>query len=226
MGGDQRDGLWSEHDSCLWHTCRIVAATVDGSLSQIPPQPTSLTPRFDPALEVMLVNGTFSLNTWGSAGGGVERSTGFFVATGRAGLTVTAGHMGAQAMSNARRKRQAAADETPRWMQTQWGSLHVSTHGFYMNAAGGLFPWDWPAIDEGRMVGPGLLEFQGESDAGPVRLQLASYWAELCFALWALARHPRHPQFVAGGWLPPNWVTWAAEQGYRPATVVPAVEGS
>ena len=37
MGSDQRGRLWSEYDSCLWHTCRIVAASMDGSLSQIPP---------------------------------------------------------------------------------------------------------------------------------------------------------------------------------------------
>ena len=47
---------------------------------------------------------------------------------------------------------------------------------------------------------------------------IASDWAELVFVLWALARHPRHPQLINGEWLPPGWLEHA-EAFQHPAPV-------
>lgn len=72
-------------------------------------------------------------------------------------------------------------------MPIDTGMIYVSAYGFYLSGEGGLYPWSW-----------------GFSWI------LRSDWAELVFVTWALAVHPRHPQLLTGGWLPPGWLDWAA----------------
>ena len=224
MDSAQTERSWTDYDSCLWHTCRIVGAMLDGTVADLEVPPSTFAPKFDAQRELMLASGYFDLGWWGSPGNGsYQPSSGMLVATGRGGLALTAGYFGAQAWVNSRRRQQALADSVPRWLPIQQGVLHVSSHGFYMSSQSGLFPWDWRAIDDARMTGPGVLEFRGSSEQGQVHLQLVSHWSELCFALWAVARHPRHPQLAGAQWLPPGWVAWASAQGYHPPAVLPAL---
>ena len=45
---------------------------------------------------------------------------------------------------------------------------------------------------------------------------IRSDWAELLFVLWALVRHPRHPQLGNGGWQPPGWQDRCRANGLVP----------
>jgi hypothetical protein len=60
------------------------------------------------------------------------------------------------------------------------------------------------------MAAPAAVQISGEGANGPISWLLSSDWAELIFVSWALARHPRHPQLLSGGWLPPGWANHAA----------------
>ena len=63
------------------------------------------------------------------------------------------------------------------------------------------------------MVAPESIHFSGQSSTGPVSYLVSSEWAELIFVLWALVRHPSHPQLIAAGWLPPGWIDHANRHG-------------
>jgi hypothetical protein len=83
--------------------------------------------------------------------------------------------------------------------------MFVSTHGFYLRSAGGLYPWSWGAVMAAELVAPATVQVHGEAQTGPVSWLLRSVWAELLFVLWALAVHPHHPQLASGAWMPPAW---------------------
>ncbi len=99
-------------------------------------------------------------------------------------------------------------------MASDHGHVFVTTHGFHLQTMGGLYQWTWDAVTAMNVVGFGIVELHGESSNGPVHWLLHTYAAELLFMLWAMARHPRHPQVVSNTWLPPHWVGWAAAQGH------------
>jgi hypothetical protein len=87
----------------------------------------------------------------------------------------------------------------------------VSTHGFYLQTqSAGLLPWSWGALVSAAMTARSSVHLQGLTAHGKgVSWLLRTPWAELVFVLWALARHPQHPQLLTGSWLPPGWVEHA-----------------
>lgn len=206
---------WDSHDYALWFTCELVATLVDGAPDRTD-LPQLLTP-FPMQLsddERAIAGCSFRRLVWGATGDGTyTHNSGFFFATGAIGLALTAGAAAGRAARNSARKRQAAAGLEPRWLETDAGALYVTTHGFYMQDQEGLFAWGWDSITSAQ-VANGLVELSGESTSGPTTFALAADYAELVFVLWALARHPSHPQLLEGSWLPYNWLRRADDAGY------------
>jgi hypothetical protein len=99
-------------------------------------------------------------------------------------------------------------------MAVDAGSMHVSTHGFYLTSALGHRAWTWGAVDQITVIAPSLIGLQGRSTSGVVSWRLQGTWMELVFSLWARARNREHPQLTSGSWLHPSWPAWAAEEGY------------
>ncbi|MCL2464173.1 MAG: hypothetical protein FWF28_03780 [Micrococcales bacterium] len=110
------------------------------------------------------------------------------------------------------RKRQQQA-ETPQWRVIDAGQVIVSTSGCYFQTNSQLIPWGWGSIESGDLVGPGQFILNAQLDNGPVRYILVSDMAELVFTLWARARHPNHPQFTSGSWIPSDWAARMAAAG-------------
>lgn len=217
MEPEARTATWSQHDTAVWTTCEIASALLANDPDRLP----SLAAAFPPHLagsELLLASGGFALMTHRAIGDGTYvRADGSTVATGRAGVVLTVGAAAARAAGNRRRRAQAQADAVPRWVLDDQGSLWVSTAGFYLETVQGLFPWGWDAIRSCRLVAPGSVHLQGEGDNGPVSWILRSDWAELVFVLWAMARHPNHPDLSGGRWLPPGWVERCRAAGLAPA---------
>ncbi len=195
----------SPHDAAIWHTCHINELIDSGSLGSWPVLGTHFPPRLGTG-EHMLVSGGFVLHDHTAIGDGSYVHDGsFFYASGRGGLALTAGLAGVTALGNASRRAAARADATPQWRVIDHGQLWVSTHGFYLMTANGLFPWGYDSIEGAQLVAPASVWFTGQSDSGQIAWILASDWAELIFTLWARVRHIQHPQFEGGRWVPPGW---------------------
>lgn len=192
---------WTLHDTALWHTVDILAAYLTGDLDRRPPALTSFAPAFGPD-ERTLVEGPFQLFHFAAAGG-----DSFFVGgSGALGLALVAGSV----LHSVNRNQQ-------RWRLADSGQLVVSTSGFYLASRQGLRPWSWAAVDGVTVSGPRSVTLQGRTDHGAaVSWAVNSDWSELLFVLWALTRHRRHPQLIAGSWLPPGWRERAEGHGYPP----------
>lgn len=206
---------WTSHDAAVWHTRDILHAVQRGRLDRRPVLPTPFAPAH--ALdEAVLAQSAFELLTHRAIGdGSYQHSSGAFLATGRGGLAMTAGFFAGQAVMNGRRRRAAAQDSVPRWVVDDVGALWVSSHGFYLQTASGLFPWAWSSVQAAQLVAPRSVHLQGAGPSGPISWIVAADWAELVFVLWASARHPRHPSLARDGWVPPGWHERAA--GFSPA---------
>lgn len=218
-----RPVTWTWFDDALLHSCYVVSAFRDGRPDLVV---SDISASFPPSLgqhERLLVHGAFSLSDHQAAGDGTYmHDSGFFFASGGAGLAVTGVVAGARAIGNASRRARAAQDAVPRWIEIDRGSIIVGTHGFYLQSALGHREWGWDSITLADMVGPDHVHLVGVSTTGPVSWIVSSPWSPLLFALWCLARHPEHPRFVSGGWLPPGWWDRAIASGRRPAPVAGA----
>ncbi len=198
----QQPGAPTEHNVALWFTECIVETLRARRFDELQPVASP----FPPALgagEVMLAEGPFELSTFRAVGDGsyVQRSAAV-LPIGGGGLGLAAGALVAQGVVNRRRRAAAAAAATPRWVVDDGGMLWVATHGFYLQTARGLYPWPWQSIASAELFGPGQVHLHGTSDGGQISWIIGSKWAELLFALWAMVRHPCHPQFVTGTWAP------------------------
>lgn len=211
-----QDVVWTDRDSALWHTCEVAAdLMLDGCvtcrLEVLSPFPPSFSND-----ERVLASGVYQLHQHLAPGDGTYlRESGYFFATGPLGLALTAASLAGRAAGNRSRRLAAQAAATPRWVVTETGTLHVSTHGFYLHGPHGLAVWSWSGVSTASMVGPAAVHLLGTSTTGPVSWVVESDWSELLFLLWAATVHPRHPQLVAGGWLPPGWLEWA--RAYHPS---------
>lgn len=209
----------------LWQTCAWVAAAVAGR--EVTPRAavqTIFAPQGGPH-DVLLCAGPYERLAFRALGNGTyEHNGGWFFATGGVGLALSAGVMLARGMGNRARRAAAAHAAVPRWVVEERGLFTVGTCGFHLSHSSGVFYWDWGSISSMTVRGPGYFEMTGSSTAGPVHWTFATPWAELIFALWALARHPRHPQFVTGEWLPPGFLAWVSQNGYEPPLAGPAVQ--
>ena len=206
---------WGPYDTALWHTCAVLAAVRANRLEGLPQIGVPFAMQMGGCDERIFGSGEMVLSEWDAPGdGSYQHSGGFFMATGKGGLALTAGVAGMQAIGNASRRRRAAAAAQPRWLPVDHGLIHVGTHGYYLQTPNGFHPWNWESLDSAQVVDMAKVWLQGRSVNGPVSWLIDSHFAELTFVLWALARHPRHPQLIDGSWLPPNWAPWAADQGY------------
>ena len=164
-----------------------------------------------PVGETMLAQGPFAALEYRAVGDGTYlRDSGFFFATGAAGLAVAAAAAMARSGGNAARRAAAQADAMPRWVQTGVGELTVSTTGFYFDG----HYWSWADVDQ-MTVTDEHFEMRGTSLDGPIHWTLRTPWAELVFVLWALHTHRQHPQLFNTAWLPPDYLAWVLASGYQ-----------
>jgi hypothetical protein len=188
---------WTDRDRALWHTCEIA---VDLSQGRVPAPRLQVVSIFPPQLgpdEQYWAAGAYVLDEERAFGdGSYLQDSGYFLATGPGGLTMTAAVAAFRAVGNSRRRRQAAQAAIPRWTQVNHGVLYLSRYGVHLHSSEGLYPWDWASITAAQMVAPAAVHVLGNSTRGPVAWILHSDWAELLLVAWTLARHPRHPQLL------------------------------
>lgn len=202
---------WTGRDTALWQTCEIA---YDIASRRKPTTVIDLDTSFPPSLgpgERLWAAGQFQLFNYQPIGdGSYIHNSGWFFATGGAGLLATAGFAAARASGNRSRRDAAAAAAQPRWTPIESGTLMLGSHGLYMHTMNGLWPWGWPAFTSMSMMAAGTLHVDGNSDRGSVSWILESEWSELAFIMWALHIHPKHPQLRNGEWLPSGWLEYAA----------------
>jgi hypothetical protein len=186
-------------------------------LDGIPEILSSFPPSLGPD-ERLWASGPYIACEFRPLGDGTWQTSNTFVAgTGTLGLSLAVGSLVAGAVSRSKARDRAAADAVARWVPAHQGQLFVSGYGFYFHTPQ-VFSWRWSDIDEATVTAAGETRISGHSTRGPTMWAIASDWAELVFVLWALARHPRHPQLVNGEWLPPGWLEHA-RACQRPAPV-------
>lgn len=204
MGRKGKEDPWSFHDDAVLYAAVVVGAVLDGAAQYLQPCPTPFPPQIEG--ERALAQGGFTLYTLRAQGDGTYvHQSGMMLATGRGALPLMAGVAAVQAIGNSSRRARARAETVPRWVPDDGGLLYVSTHGFYLQTGTGLHAWTWSAVQAAQMVGPARVCIQGSGQHGPVSWIIEAEWAELLFVLWALTRHPRHPQLHGGSWTPPGW---------------------
>ena len=202
---------WLPADSALWQTCKLVSEINERRVPEL------RTPTMFPlqANEIAFATGPASVESFYAPGDGLyNTSSTVFAGTGKFGLAMGAASLAGSAIGNASRRARAISDATPMWRPIFQGSVVVSNMGFYLLDAAHKLDWDWESIDLMQVVGFTAVELQGQSTQGPIRWRITSDWAELIFVLWAMARHPQHPQLLDQSWVPRGWAQWAAAQGY------------
>lgn len=213
---------WSAHDAAVLATVEIASALVAGEPERLRPVVADFPPQiaYD---ETLLAVGDVDVLTYRAVGDGsyAHRSPAV-VASGGRGASAALATAAASAAGNRARRRRAQADAQARWVLDDRGAIWVSTAGFYLRTPSGLFPWGWDAVRAVSVVGPAAARVDGAGQAGTVTWMLRTDWAELLFVLWALRRHPAHPQLGDGSWLPPGWQQRARERGVVPARDVTA----
>lgn len=138
--------------------------------------------------------------------GSYAHDSGFFFATGRGGLALTAGAAIGRAIGNSHRRAAAQRQAQPNWYPIDSGQVFVNQFGFYLRTRTDLLFWGWDSILECQMVDRGKVIFLGESLQGRVNYILETDAAELIFALWSLVSQPMHVQFQQKIWLLPEWL--------------------
>jgi hypothetical protein len=213
---------WTDADSALWHTVRILFAVDSG---QLPDEGIATLFPLHPG-ERPLAQAGYQLDAMRAIGDGSYQRTGSFAfGTGALGLGLAVGTLAANASSNAAARARAEADAQIMWRPDSAGMLTVTNLGFYLVTATGTFWWNWESIDLMQVLAFNTIALQGRSEHGPVTWRIFSYWSELVFVLWARARHPAHPQLPDGRWLPENWAPWAARMGH-PLPLPPTASNS
>lgn len=204
---------WLPSDTALWHTCHIVH---DVLANRVPEHTIDTLFPLDGDV-YGLAAGALRVDQYYAIGDGSWQSDSTVVfGTGTLGLALMAGTMVASKAKENAARNQAAADATATWREFITGAVvYVTTAGFIIQTLEGLLQWEWEYVASAQVVSYNVLVLQVYTEQGTATWRLLSEWSELIFVLWALARHPRHPQLRDGSWLPPNWVEWAAAQGYR-----------
>lgn len=201
------DRQWTDADGAMWHTCQIVA---DIEARRVPEARVSTYFALKPG-EVALVSGPYSLHELRADGDGSYGTSSLVLATSPA---MAVGSMIGTIWGNSIARSRAEAAAQVMWRENLPGELIVTNLGFYLNEGGHLYWWNWDGIDALSMIGFNVVEMSGQGVERPVLWRISSYWAELVFVLWAMARHPQHPQLPGRQWVPPGWAQWAAWKGY------------
>jgi hypothetical protein len=200
---------WTPRDEVLRYTCYLAALLSGGHSTQDVVEVLAPFPPTNADDEKLWATGPFVLSDFRALGDGSwQVSTPVVFGTGAIGVGLVAGSLvgGSIAKSRARRAAQAAA--VPRWVPIEQGQLYLSQYGFYMHTPN-VLRWSWSEVTGASVVAPATVHFTGNSVDGPISWLLQSDWAELLFVTWALTIHPRHPQLLTGGWLPPGWLEHA-----------------
>lgn len=208
------------HDSAIWRTVWFNDLADRDRLSEAPAVPSVMAPSIGQG-ERILADGSFTLLEFGAAGDGtyLHKSGGGAFVMGSSGLVAAsaagmlAGAAG-RAMGNSSRRKAAAQAAQPHWRQIDSGGFTVSQFGFYLHTMNGIHVWSWWSITSAELVGPGQVMIVGNSHRGAIRWILQSDWAELVFSMWARNRHPQHPQFVDGRWVPTGWIERVVDSNY------------
>ena len=201
--------VWLPADTALWTTCHIVSDTVNGRVPEH--RIETLFPLASG--EIALAAGSLDVESFYALDPvSPDRSSTFVWGSGIVGLALAVTTLA----TSASRRAQADADAVEAWRPLFGGTLFVTDSGFYIQTLKGLFHWAWQLVDLMQVVGLNCVIVQARTTDGPVTWRVSSEWAELVFVLWALNRHPAHPQLRDGSWLPETWLLWATEQGYRP----------
>jgi hypothetical protein len=209
-----RGSAWTDRDTALLWTCQAVRQIVSGErISARTPTPFALP---HPSTRAHF-RGPVRVFSWTTGGDGsyVHRS-GFVGGTGVLGIALIAGSLTANAAGNARRRQQAEQNARPAWRHQFDADVYVTDAGFVLHDRTGLSMWPLSCLDVMQMLAPETVLVQGRAADGPFSWRLQTPWAELIFAMWALARHPDHTQLRDGTWLPPGWLAWAREQQRDP----------
>lgn len=209
------------HDSAIWRTVWVNDLIDQGLFHTAEVVPTTFAPHLGaservvgagPVSQLAFVAGGDGTYLHQSGGGGMLLTNSPKMFAAGAGFTLAGA--AARGWGNARRRKEAEQLAQQQWRQVDAGVLYVSQHGFYLHTPSGLFTWGWASISAAQLVGPGEFLMSGQSQQGPVQWILQSDWAELAFTFWARARHPDHPQFRAGSWVPPGWVERVEASAY------------
>lgn len=185
------------HDLAIWHTLQMSFDLAADRRVQ--------TPRVDRAFPVargerVFVEGEFRLARWRPARDGerlVDRN--WFI-----GSPDLSPVLAVEISLN--NGDQASGVRAPAWVWVKTGSVFVSDRGVYFyHSESGPLQTEWSDIEACSHVGPGVLQFSGECGGEWGRWMITSLWAELVFCLWAGARYPQHPQYIAAAWIPAGW---------------------
>ncbi|WP_141566079.1 hypothetical protein [Citricoccus sp. CH26A] len=207
MGVDGAGAGWSQRDRMLLRTAQVIHAHAHGEFDQILPVPVDFAVGGTYPENRIVAVAPFSVYSLEARGdGSYAHDGGFFLATGRGGLAITAGAALGRAVGNARRRAAAARAAQPSWHHLEGGMLCVNQFGFYLRTPTSLLWWDWGSILECHMVEPGRLGMLGMTPAGQCTYLIESDLAELVFATWAMKRQPQHVQFLHRVWLLPDWI--------------------
>ena len=207
---------WTRRDQALLYSYHLVARIMRGDDLGAVPEVLAPFPMTMATDERVLATGPFTLFDFRALGDGSwQVNTPFVFGTGAVGVGLVAGSLIGGSIAKSRARNAAAAAAVPRWVPIDAGMLYASQYGFYLHTPQ-VLRWSWSAITGAAVVAPGSVHITGDSRSGPISWIVQSDWAELLFALWAIAVHPRHPQFVTGDWLPREWLAYARSQHHLP----------
>jgi hypothetical protein len=197
----------------MWRTCHIATDLVNRVVPEY--RVATLFPLRSG--ELAFAEGAVVIDSFHAIGDGSYSTSSTVVAgTGSFGLALGVATIAGSAIGNASRRARAIANATPMWRPHVRGSVVVTSQGFYLLDQTGKYDWDWASIELMQVAGFSCVVMQGRSTTGPVTWRITSDWAELIFILWAMYRHPQHPQLIDQSWIPAGWAAWAEQQGYRP----------
>ncbi|MEV0096026.1 hypothetical protein [Streptomyces sp. NPDC050738] len=200
---------WTELDDHLFYTCDVVHDLVGGRLPGRTPLPTMT--RLEPG-ELSLASGPAARATWRAVGNGSYRHSSSF-AFGSTSFVV--GSMAADAIGNASRRNQAAANAQPRWVGDGHGEVTVTDRRAHFAHPQNWLNLNWSGLDTVDLVAPDVFQcaFHESGGAGYLTIRLHSLWASLIFVLAAHSAFPAHPRLLSGGWLPPGFEAKCAAVG-------------
>lgn len=211
---------WTKQDQAILVSCQIIGDICRG---RVPPMRAQTMFALPPDA-VAFVSGPARIFELRAAGDGSYTTNGSFVfGTGRLGMAMMAGSLIGNAVANSRARSQAMADAQVAFRFQFEAGMYVANTGFIFHGAEGVFTWLYGDVHAMQLIEPNTVLMQGASGRGTVTWKMVSPYAELILVLWALERHPQHPQLCDGSWLADGWLEYARAQGYDPGLTSPVL---